>query len=151
MSEEQLGQHPKRRWVLPLALVAVIMVGGFGIVRLSSALVTWSDASNRGKLDLVAEFVNSEPNPDWPYLDTEDRTAQVCAAPVDCVQAVGNEYLTLLKFDDVDQARRYADSLGPDGHRIDPLVLHFDGTPVTAQAREEVIATVSGINASSPD
>ena len=67
------------------------------------------------------------------------------------VQAVGNEYLTLLKFSHVEEARRYAETLGPDGHQIDPLVLHFNGKPLSAPTRDEIIAGVSGINVSSPD
>ena len=75
---------------------------------------------------------------------------QVCGAPVNCVQAVGNEYLTLMKFRTVDEARRYAETLGSEGRQIDPLVLHFDGTPLPLATRDEIVAGVSGINASSP-
>ncbi|WP_394276910.1 hypothetical protein, partial [Luteococcus sp.] len=107
-------------------------------------------AWSRSKIDLVDTFARRAPNPDWPYLDTEDRTAQACAAPVNCVQAVGNEYLTLMKFASVDEARRYSETLGSDGRQIDPLVVHFDGTPLPQATRDEIVAGVSGINASSP-
>ena len=56
-----------------------------------------------------------------------------------------------LKFSNVEEARRYAETLGPNGHQIDPLVLHFNGKPLSALTRDEIIAGVSGINVSSPD
>jgi hypothetical protein len=131
-----------------LALAIVVLVG---VVAVNLTTTFLSDAWSRGRIDLVDAFTGGEVDPSWPYLSAQDRTAQVCAPPVNCVQAVGNEYLTLLKFSNVEEARRYAETLGSDGHQIDPLVVHFNGAPLSAPTRDEIIAGVSGINASSPN
>lgn len=138
----------RQRWLLTALASAIVVLVGVVAVNLTATLL--SDAWRRGRIDVVARFTGGEVDPSWPYLDAQDRTAQVCP-PVNCVQAVGNEYLTLLKFSNVEEARRYAETLGPNGHQIDPLVLHFNGTPLSAPTRDEIIAGVSGINVSSPD
>lgn len=137
------------RWSV-IALVATLAVLAVaGTVHVTTTLL--SDAWSRGQIDLVDRFTREPPNPDWPYLDAADRTARVCVPPVTCVQAVGNEYLTVMKFATVDETRRHAETLGPDGRQIDQLVLHFNGTPLPPGTREEIVAGVSGINASSPE
>lgn len=144
-------KHPAagRPLWLVITLVSILMaLAGIGAAYLTTTFL--SDAWSRGQINLVDRFTRGTPNPDWPYLDAEDRTEQVCGAPVNCVQAVGNEYLTLMKFRTVDEARRYAETLGSEGRQIDPLVLHFDGTPLPLATRDEIVAGVSGINASSP-
>ncbi len=113
--------------------------------------VSASDAWSRAQIDLVGSFTTRSANPDWPYLDATDLTAQVCGSEVDCVQAVGNEYLTLLKFGGLGAASDYAETLGADAVQIDPLVVHFNGTELSAETREDIVYTLSNINASSPD
>ena len=148
---EAPGSADRRRQRWPLAALALAIVVLVGVVAVHLATTLLSEAWCRGRIDVVARFTGGEGHPSWPYLDAQDRTAQVCAPPVNCVQAVGNEYLTLLKFSNVEEARRYAETLGSDGHQIDPLVVHFNGAPLSAPTRDEIIAGVSGINASSPD
>ena len=75
---------------LVITLVSILMaLAGIGAAYLTTTFL--SDAWSRGQINLVDRFTRGTPNPDWPYLDAEDRTAQVCGAPVNCVQAVGNE------------------------------------------------------------
>ena len=148
---EAPGSADRRRHRWPLAALALAIVVLVGVVAVNLTTTLLSDAWRRGQIDLVDAFTGGEVHPSWPYLDAQDRTAQVCALPVNCVQAVGNEYLTLLKFSNVEEARRYAETLGSDGHQIDPLVVHFNGAPLSAPTRDEIIAGVSGINVSSPD
>lgn len=116
-----------------------------------AASVVLSDAWGRSQIDLVQSFTTADPDPDWPYLDAGDRTAAVCGPQVRCVQAVGNEYLTLLKFGSTDDARQYASTLASDAVQIDPLVVHFDGTPLSPVVRQQVVEAVAGINVASPD
>lgn len=73
--------------VIALASILIALVG-IGVAYLATTVL--SDAWSRGQINLVDSFTSGTPNPDWPYLDAEDRTAQVCAPPVNCVQAVGN-------------------------------------------------------------
>ena len=135
---------------LVITLVSILMaLAGIGAAYLTTTFL--SDAWSRGQINLVDRFTRGTPNPDWPYLDAEDRTEQVCGAPVNCVQAVGNEYLTLLKFGSVGAATDYAEILGTDAVQIDPLVVHFDGTELSTETREGIIYTLSSDNASSPD
>ena len=135
--------------VASLAIVTMVTVSG-------CALVSMSDAWSRAKIDLLT-FTPDSPDPswssdpEWPYLDATDLTAEVCGSEVDCVQAVGNEYLTLLKFGSVGAATDYAEILGTDAVQIDPLVVHFDGTELSTETREGIIYTLSSDNASSPD
>ncbi len=71
------------------ALASILMaLVSIGIAYLTTTVL--SDAWSKGQINLVDRFTRGAPNPDWPYLDAEDRTSQVCAAPVNCVQAVGN-------------------------------------------------------------
>lgn len=133
-----------------LAIVTAMVVVGCG------DLNPLSDAWSRGQIDLLT-FTPDSPNPnwssnpDWPYLDATDLTSEVCGSEVHCAQAVGNEYLSLLKFGSVGAASDYAETLGTDAVQIDPLVVHFDGTELSAEDREGIIYTLSNINASSPD
>lgn len=147
-------RRPKRLGFLPrtvrvagasLGIVVAVVVAG------CSELVSMSDAWSRGQIDLVESFTTQNPNPDWPYLDATDLTSQVCGSEVDCVQAVGNEYLTLLKFDGVAAASDYTETLGTDAIQIDPLVVHFNGTQLSNETREEIVYSLSNVNASSPD
>ena len=66
------------------------------------------------------------------------------------MQAAGNEYPTLLEFKNIAGAADHTETLGEDGVRIDPLVIDFDATSLPAEAREEIVYTMSNINASSP-
>ncbi len=146
--------RPKRPGFLPRTVrIAVASLGILGAVVATgcSELVSTSDAWSRAKIDLVGSFTTDSPNPDWPYLDATDLTSQVCDSEVDCVQAVGNEYLTLLKFGDSDAASDYAENLGAKAVQIDPLVVHFNGTELPTETREDIVYTLSNINASSPD
>ena len=127
----------RQRWPLAAAALALAIVVLVGVVAVNLTATLLSDAWRRGRIDVVARFTGGEVDPSWPYLDAQDRTAQVCAPPVNCVQAVGNEYLTLLKFSNVEEARRYAETLGPNGHQIDPLVLHFNGTAISPHSRRD--------------
>ena len=133
-----------------LGIVTAVVVAGCG------ELNPLSDAWSRARIDLLT-FTPDSPNPDWspdpdfPYLDANDLTSEVCGSEVNCVQAVGNEYLTLLKFGSVDAASDYAEILGADAAQIDPLIVHFNGTELSAETREGIIYTLSTINASSPD
>lgn len=68
-----------------------------------------------------------------------------------CVQAVGNQYLVILKFGSVDDATEYAATLGEAGYQVDPLVIHFNGTQLPVDVRQDVITSVEQINADSPD
>ncbi len=128
--------------VASLAIVTMVTVPG-------CALVSMSDAWSRAKIDLVESFTTG--SHDWHYLNSTDLTSEVCGSEVDCVQAVGNEYLTLLKFGSVGAATDYAEIVGTDAVQIDPLVVHFDGTELPTEEREGIIYTLSNINASSPD
>ena len=128
--------------VASLAIVTMVTVSG-------CALVSMSDAWSRAKIDLVESFTTG--SYDWHYLNSTDLTSEVCGSEVDCVQAVGNEYLTLLKFGSVGAATDYAEIVGTDAVQIDPLVVHFDGTELPTEEREGIIYTLSNINASSPD
>lgn len=138
---------PRRVILAAAGVVLVVLVGA--VVWVASMVV--SDAWGRSQIDLVERFTSGDPAPDWPYLDAVDRTAAVCGSQLRCVQAVGNEYLTLLKFSNVDDARRHASTLGSDGVQIDPLVIDFDGLPLSPAVRQEIVEGVSGVNASSPD
>lgn len=129
--------------VASLGIVTAVVVAGCG------ELNPMSDAWSRGQIDLVESFTTG--SHDWNYLNSTDLTSEVCGPEVNCVQAVGNDYLTLLKFDDVDAATDYAQSWGTDAVQIDPLVVHFDGTELPTEEREGIIYTLSNINASSPD
>lgn len=128
-----------------LVIAATVFSTGCGVQNV------FSNAWSRGQIDLVERFTTASPDPDWPYLDASDRTAEVCGPKVSCVQAVGNSYLTVLKFGDVESARDYAKTLGSDAAQIDPLVVHFNGTPVDTKTREAIVHTLSNINASSSD
>ena len=109
-----------------------------------------SDAWSRQQIDLVERFVNQPPHPDWPYLDAEDQTRTVCTRNLPCIQAVGNGYLTILKFSSISDARAHAESLGESGYQIDPLVVNFNGKPLGERVRGEIVDVLSGINAGSP-
>lgn len=110
-----------------------------------------SDAQSRSQLDLVATFVDRPDDPDWPYLDAVDVTSSVCVENVSCRQAVRSDYVMILTFPDSDDARDYAGALGGDGVQIDPLVIDFIDESLTSEERLEIIQSVAGINASSPD
>ncbi len=109
-----------------------------------------SNAESRGRLDLV-EAYTTQTDPDWPYLDASDETSSVCGSVTNCVQAVGNQYLVILKFGSVDDATEYAATLGEAGYQVDPLVIHFNGTQLPVDVRQDVITSVEQINADSPD
>ncbi len=111
----------------------------------------FSDAQSRAQIDLVEAFVDQPVDPDWPYLDAVDVTASTCTGNVACQQAVQSEYVTILKFADLDDASDYAAALGGDGVQIDPLVIAFHDDSLTTEQRLAIIQSVSGINASSPD
>lgn len=111
----------------------------------------FSDAWSRGQLDIVELFTKAPPNPEWPYLDAVDLTSQVCGVEFECVQAVGNSYLTLYKFANLDDARAYAETLGEAGVQIDPLVINFVDASLSQQHRDEIVYTLSTMNASSGD
>ncbi|QXT63851.1 hypothetical protein [Tessaracoccus palaemonis] len=108
------------------------------------------NAESRGRLDLV-EAYTTQTDPDWPYLDASDETSSVCGNVTNCVQAVGNQYLVLLKFGTVAEAAEYAATLGDAGYQVDPLVIHFNGTQLPVDVRRDVISSVEQINADSPD
>lgn len=111
-----------------------------------------SDAWSRGQIDIVEMFTKGPQDPDWPYLnDMVDLTSQICDESVDCVQAVGNGNLNLLKFETLDQARDYTESLGEDGVQIDPLVVHFTNASLTQAQRDDIVHGLSDINVSSGD
>lgn len=144
--------HTKRpapaRWIIVAVIAALVAVLGTAAYAVS---VLFSDEFARSQIDLI-DFTTASPNPDWPYLDdATDRTSEVCGSQVDCVQAVGNEYLTLLKFDSVKAAREYTETLGSDGVQVDPLVIHFDGTPLSTETREDIVYSVSNINVTHRD
>lgn len=109
------------------------------------------NATTRGQIDLVGMFTTASSASDWSYLDAVDRTSSTCGPVTNCVQAVGSEYVTVLKFASVEDAARYAGTLGPRGAQIDPLVVDFNGKQLTAAQRSDAIKTLSGINADSPD
>ncbi len=127
-----------------LGMVTAVVVAGCG------ELNPLSDAWSRGQIDLVESFTDST-DYDWHHLAATDLTSEVCGSEVNCVQAVGNEYLTLLKFGSVAAASDYAEIWGTDAAQIDPLVVHFNGTELSAETREGIIYTLRTINASSPD
>lgn len=136
--------------VASLAIVTAVAVSG------CVDFVAMSDAWSRGQIDLLTFTADSpnhdwSPDPDWPYLDATDLTSEICGPEVDCVQAVGNEYLTLLKFGSVGAAADYAEFWDADAVQIDPLIVHFNGTELSTEEREDIVRTMSGINASSPD
>lgn len=137
------------RRALPILVGALVLGGVAGTAWLLNTFV-FSDAWSRQQIDLVS-WVDRPDNPQWPYLDVVDMTDAVCGPMAPCVQAVGNRYLTLLKFDGVESARRYAEPLGPTAQQIDPLVIQFNGEAVSETERADVIHAVSGINARSPD
>jgi hypothetical protein len=132
---------------LLVAVVAVVALELGGCQYLSAEEF---DKYGRSQLDLLA-LTKAEKNPDWPYLDVSDVTEEVCGPVTDCVQAVRSEYITWTKFRSIEEAARYAKGLGKNGEQLDPLVINFDGKPVTAEQRKEIVEGVSGINASSPD
>lgn len=137
----------RRRWLALWGAVGAVVLA-VAVVALASALL--SDEFSRSRLDLVANFTTQAPDPSWPYLDAQDRTGEVCGK-VGCLQAVGNEYLTLLKFRSSSEASAYAKAQGEAAQLIDPLVIHFDGRPMGAEKRAEVVETVNRINSSSED
>lgn len=108
------------------------------------------DAWSRGQLDLNV-FTSEHYNYEGSYFFSVDVTDEVCGPVTDCVQAVRSDYFTWTKFASVESAGRYAKKLGNRGVQIDPLVLDFDGAPVSEAEREEIIEVASGFNASSPD
>lgn len=111
----------------------------------------FSDAWSRGQLDIVEMFTKAPPDPEWPYLDAVDLTTHVCGVELDCVQAVGNSYLRLYKFDNLGDARVYAEALGEVGVQIDPLVINFVDASLSQRHRDEIVYTLSTMNASSGD
>ena len=131
-----------------MLLMAMMLVAG--TVAWAAAVVL-SDAWGRSQIDLVERFAGGDADRQWPYLDAVDRTEAVCVTRTGCVQAVGNEYLTLLKFGSVDGARQYAKARGAASVQVDPLVIDFDGRQLSPQVRQEIVDVVSGINVSSPD
>lgn len=151
MSESRCSTRPTYATRMGKAALASIAIATATLVAGCSGITSAMDAWSRGQIDLVERFTTASPTPEWPYLDASDLTSQVCGSEVNCVQAVGNDYLTLLKFADVDAARDYAETLGLDGVQIDPLVIHFSDTELSPEARDEIVYTVSNINASSAD
>lgn len=141
-TQMQLVTAPRRR-TLALAGVALMLAASLG--------GCVSNAASRGQIDLVAMFTTGSPDPGWPYLDATDRTRSTCGPVTNCVQAVGSEYVTVLKFASVEDAARYAATLGSRAVQIDPLVVDFNGKLLTAAQRSDVVKALSGINADSPD
>jgi len=149
VSEPQYRSRPARaRWIIVTVLAGLGAV--IGALAYAGSVVL-SDEWGRSQIDLVESFTKASPNPDWPYLDASDRTAEVCGSRVNCVQAVRSEYVTVLKFHSVEEARKYTETLGPDGVQIDPLVVHFDGIPLSAVTRADIVHTLSNINVDFPD
>lgn len=135
--------------VLRALRVPVVVVAGSLALSGCSGLGFLSDAWSRSQVDLVQSFASAEPRPDWPYLDLSDETAQTCGASLPCVQAVGNDYLSIVKFASNSEAAAYAATLGDNGKQIDPLVVQFR-QDIPSATREEIIRGVEGVNASSP-
>lgn len=141
MSERRLGN---RIVTLSLLLVALGLIAAWFFAR-----HYLSDAHQRARIDLVESFTGGPNNPEWPYLDAVDLTDEVCGAEVDCVQAVGNEYLSLYKFRSVEEAVHFVTPLGEAGFQADPIVLHFNGTELSEEERRGIAYTVYNYNTSS--
>ncbi len=88
MTEKRPAGGGRPLWLVIVLVLILMALAVIGVAYLTTTVL--SDAWSRGQIDLVDSFTRGTPNPDWPYLDAEDRTAQVCAPPVNCVQAVGN-------------------------------------------------------------
>lgn len=110
----------------------------------------FSDAQTRAQIDLVEVFSSSS-DPDWPYLDAEDNTAELCQGSTKCVQAVRNQYLSILKFASVTEAASYVSSCDCDAHQVDPIVVVFDGQPLDDSLKESIVDGVKGIHVDFPD
>lgn len=149
---ERGSRRPRRSLPAWRVVVASLAVASTALISGCSQLYAASDAYTRGQLDLVETFTGErEPGQEWYYLDGADKTAEICGPQTNCVQAVGNEYLTLLKFENVADAADYTATLGSDGVQFDPLVINFNGIPLPAKEREGVIYTFSTFNAGSWD
>ncbi len=125
-----------RRW----ATLALALVTSF------AGLTACSDADTRAQIDLQ-DFVKGA-DTEWEYLAAKDITDKECP-DTGCDQAVQSPYVSILKFPSVDKAETFAK--GCDCHQIDPLVIRFDGKPVSEKDRRAIIDTLSNINAGSAD
>lgn len=125
------------------ALSGMLVITGVGV------LSGCSDAWSRAQIDLVSSFVDYHDDDEgWPYLNAVDITALECAE-VGCEQAVQSPYVSVLKFPSVSAAAEF--EKGCDCYAIDPIVVRFDGTPVSEKERRDIIYSLSNINAGSAD
>lgn len=116
---------------------------------LAISLVGCSDASTRSTIDLekFAEYQDEWTVQHGIVVATDD----ICTESVPCVQAIRGNHFSVLKFRTLRDAEEHVESLGDEGHQIDPLVIEFTAGELSSAEREDVIYTFSNLNASSAD
>jgi hypothetical protein len=132
----------RRRLLIVVPLIALCaIVNGCAIL---------GNAYSRQQIDVEA-FADARWQSWEPLSGLEVASSTLCEGVEGCVQAVESEHLTILKFDSVSSATAYVDAGDTSLHQIDPLVLDFDDTDLSEADQDEVISTLSNINADSPD
>lgn len=122
------GRSP--RFALGVAAVAAVLA--------MSGCV--ADGADRGELDLTDSFTDGQVAYTGDLLVTTDATDAYCHDGADCLEAVSNQYLSILTFDSEGAAQNYLDSIGENAYQFGNIVVHFDGgTPVTDDERETVL------------
>ena len=115
-----------------------------------SGCAVLGNAYSRQQIDVEA-FADAHWQSWEPMSGLEIASDTRCVGVDGCVQAVESEHLVVLKFDFVSSATTYVSGGNASLHQIDPLVIDFDDTDLSPDDQDDVISTLSNINADSPD
>ena len=74
--------------------------------------------------DVVAAFTADA---DLPVTNPRDITADACATNDACVAAVRSEEISIYRFESPNEAKKFAVTLGENGHQSDWIVLEYPG------------------------
>ena len=80
--------------------------------------------STMGVDDVVAAFTAQA---DLPMTDPRDITADACATNDACIAAVRSEEISIYRFASPNDAEKFAETLGDNGHQSDWIVLEYPG------------------------
>jgi hypothetical protein len=83
--------------------------------------------------------------------DARLATEEICDVSTPCVQAVESSTLTLMKFEEEEQAADVAARYGSRGDRSGWSVVFFKGDGISARERMEFMQILDGSNVNSPD
>lgn len=123
---------------------------GLLLLLAAAALTGCSDSWSRSQIDLE-RFTGEAVEGYRPFENAHISTTKTCPDIDGCIQAVTSDHLVLIKFASNGEAENYAESIGEGATQIDPLVLDFTGSDLSASERDDAVKTVAGVNSGSPD